>query len=73
MQDRQYIASLAGFAVGVVLALGGIVALLLWLGWAGAVPLVMIGGGALVYFYWGSRPDLRSNGRSGGVDRQRDA
>ncbi len=73
MQDRQYIASLAGFAVGVVLALGGIVALLLWLGWAGAVPLVMIGGGALVYFYWGPRPDLRTDGRGGSADRQRDA
>ncbi len=66
-------ASLASSALGIVLALAGIVALPLWLGWAGAVPLVVVGGGCVAYFYWGPRPDLRPNRRSDGTDCERHA
>ncbi len=69
MRDRQYIASLASFAAWTVLAFTGIVALPLWLGWAGALPPAIICGGLLTYFYWGPRPDLRPSRRRHGSDR----
>jgi hypothetical protein len=73
VRDRQYAASLAGFTVSMLLALAGIVALPLWLGWAGAVPLVILCGGFLAYFYWGPRPDLRPSGCGDGRDQERHA
>jgi len=57
--DRQYVSSLA-LSIGVLaLGLGGLAAVPLWLGWAGAAALALIAGGFLVWFYRGARPDLR--------------
>ena len=63
MRDRQYLSSLALFVVALVTLLGGLAAVPIWLGWAGAATLATIAGGFLVWFYWGPRPDVRSGGR----------
>jgi hypothetical protein len=57
--DRQYVSSLALSIGTLVLALGGLAAVPLWLGWAGAAGLALVAGGFLVWFYWGARQDLR--------------
>ncbi len=58
MWDRQYISSVAVSAAVLVLALAGLVSLPLWLGWGGAVALVILAGGFVAWFYGGARPDL---------------
>jgi hypothetical protein len=48
-----------------VLALVGIAAVPLWLGWPGVAALGAAVGGFLAWFYWGPRPDLRPGDASG--------
>ena len=62
MRDRQYLASLAGFAGVAAVLFAGIVVLMVWLGCAGLVGLLTVAGGILAWFYWGPRPDLDPRG-----------
>jgi hypothetical protein len=59
--DRQSISSLAITLVAGCLCVGALVAVLAWLGWKGALGLLAIVGGFLLWFYCGPRPDLRSS------------
>ncbi|MEI8190394.1 MAG: hypothetical protein WCI75_11830 [candidate division NC10 bacterium] len=62
MRDRQYLVSLAGFAGAAAVVFTGIVALMVWLGWAGLVGLLTVAGGILAWFYRGPRSDLQPRG-----------
>jgi len=73
VRDRQYMASLALSGAVFIFGLAGIVMLSLWLGWLGALGLATVGGGFLVWFYWGPRPDLGPGGRTNGKGRQHHA
>jgi 1,4-dihydroxy-2-naphthoate octaprenyltransferase len=65
--DRQYISSLVITLVAGFLVVGALVVMLAWLGWTGALGLLAIVAGFLLWFYCGPRPDLRpSKGKPGG-------
>jgi hypothetical protein len=66
MGDRHYVTSLALSLALAVLALLGIAAIPVWLGWPGVAALWAAVGGFLVWFYWGPRPDLRPDDTSVG-------
>ena len=51
-----------------ITTISAIMSLLLWLGWLGLVGILVMAGGFLAWFYWGSRPGLRSSGRAGTRD-----
>jgi hypothetical protein len=70
VRDRQYFCSLVIFCVVGGVTIAGIVSLPYWLGWAGALGLLAIGGGFLAWFYWGPRPDLKPRGPGEGLDRR---
>jgi hypothetical protein len=60
--DRQYCSSLALSVAALVAVVGGLAAVPLWLGWAGAATLTAAAGGFLGWFYWGPRSDVTSAG-----------
>lgn len=69
MRDRHYVLSLVISAAIAALTIAGIVSLVLWLGWVGAVGLGTIVAGFLAWFYLGPRPDLKAGTRGDGPDR----
>lgn len=72
MRDRHYVTSLALSLALAVLALLGIAAIPVWLGWPGVAALWAAVGGFLVWFYWGPRPDLRPGGTTDGRTSRHD-
>jgi hypothetical protein len=58
MGDHQYVSSFAMTAGVLTVLLGGLVCVVLWMGWVVAAVLVTLAGGALLWFYRGPRPDL---------------
>lgn len=65
MRDRQYLLSLAAFAVIAGGLLCGVLLFLRWAGWQGALGLAAPAGLFLTWFYGGPRPDLQAKGRQG--------
>ena len=72
MHDRQYCSSLALSVAALVAVVGGLAAVPLWLGWAGAAALAAAAGGFLAWFYWGPRSDVTAAGPAGPRTRRTD-
>lgn len=70
MREPRYAISMALSAVVAAAVLSGLFLFVLWAGWGGVAGILSVVGAFLVWFYRGSRPDLKTGKahRDGGGD-----